>query len=85
MKNTKKKPKSSNEQVNHPQHYNQLSGVECIDVIEQLNLGFNLGNALKYIWRCDAKGKRVQDLGKACWYIQREIRNSEKKPDSKKQ
>jgi hypothetical protein len=80
----KKKQKSS-EQVNHPNHYNQISGVECIDVIEQLNLGFNLGNTLKYIWRCDNKGKRIQDLKKACWYLQREISNAEKTLTSHKQ
>jgi hypothetical protein len=83
MKNTKKKPKSSNEQVDHPKHYNQISGVECIDVIEQLDLGFNLGNTIKYIWRCENKGKRVEDLKKAAWYLQREISKAEKNKNSK--
>jgi hypothetical protein len=36
-------------------------------------MGFNLGNALKYIWRCDLKRDAVEDLNKAVWYIQREI------------
>ncbi len=58
--------------VNHPAHYNQHpSGVECIDVIE--HMGFNVGNAMKYLWRADEKGAPIQDLEKACWYIVREI------------
>jgi hypothetical protein len=36
-------------------------------------MGFNLGNALKYIWRCDLKLDAVEDLRKARWYIEREI------------
>lgn len=36
-------------------------------------MGFNLGNAIKYIWRADEKGAAVEDLRKAAWYIQREI------------
>lgn len=60
------------EQVNHPDHYNgHPSGVEAIDVVEHMS--FNLGNAVKYIWRCDLKGKTVEDLEKAKWYINREI------------
>ena len=58
--------------VHHPAHYtNHPSGVECIQVAEHLN--FCLGNAMKYIWRCDAKGDAVENLRKACWYIEREI------------
>lgn len=59
-------------QVNHPKHYNSHpSGIECIDVVEHMN--FNLGNAIKYIWRADEKGKSLEDLEKAKWYLQREI------------
>ena len=65
--------------VDHPNHYNQINGVECIEVIEQLNFGFNLGNALKYIWRCEDKNKKIEDLRKAIWYIEREITNTERK------
>ena len=47
--------------VNHPKHYTgHPSGIECIQVTE--HMGFNLGNALKYIWRCDLKGSGSQDL-----------------------
>jgi len=58
--------------VNHPPHYlTHKSGVECIQITEHLN--FCLGNALKYIWRADAKGDAINDLSKAVWYIEREI------------
>ncbi len=60
------------EMVNHPDHY-QGNKFEVIDVIEDYNLGFSLGNAIKYILRSDKKGNRKQDLKKAIWYIQREI------------
>jgi hypothetical protein len=69
---------SEKEEVNHPKHYNSHpSGIECIDVVE--HMGFNLGNAIKYIWRADEKGKSLEDLNKACWYITREIEKREKK------
>jgi len=58
--------------VNHPSHYtSHPSGVECIQVTE--HMGFNLGNAVKYIWRADEKGAAIEDLRKAAWYVQREI------------
>lgn len=68
----KQQPQTS-DLVNHPAHYNQHpSGVECIDVVE--HMGFNLGNAVKYIWRAGLKSNTVQqDLQKAVWYINREI------------
>ena len=58
--------------VNHPPHYtSHPSGVECIQITE--HMGFNLGNALKYIWRADLKGSAVEDLEKAVFYINREL------------
>lgn len=64
-------------QVNHPSHYNADTGIECIDVIEDWNLDFNLGNVLKYLCRAGAKasGTFVQDLQKALWYARRSITN----------
>lgn len=61
------------DRVNHPRHYTQHpSGVECIDVVE--HFGFNLGNAVKYVWRAGLKGpSSVEDLQKARWYLDREI------------
>ena len=62
----------SKEKINHPTHYNYCV-YECIDVIEALDLNFNLGNAFKYIWRCGFKDDEIQELEKAIWYLQREI------------
>jgi hypothetical protein len=69
---------SEEEMINHPQHY-QGNKFEVIDIIEDYDLGFNLGNAVKYILRCEKKGNKKQDLEKAIWYIQREIKNNENK------
>ena len=63
-------PHNFSETVNHPQHYN-AQAIECIQVTEHMN--FCLGNAMKYIWRASLKGKEVEDLRKARWYIDREI------------
>jgi hypothetical protein len=61
-----------NDNVNSPKHYtSHPSGIECIQVTE--HMGFNLGNAVKYIWRADLKNDAVEDLRKARWYIDREI------------
>jgi len=58
--------------VNNPKHYtSHPSGIDCIQITEHMS--FNLGNALKYIWRCDLKKEAVEDLRKARWYIDREI------------
>lgn len=63
--------------VNQPPHYKaHPSGIECIQIVEHMS--FNLGNAVKYIWRCEEKGNTLQDLKKAQWYIQREIERLEK-------
>lgn len=65
--------------VNHPPHYtDHPSGIECIQVTEHFN--FNLGNAIKYIWRSGKKGTTIQDLEKARWYINREINRLSLKP-----
>lgn len=58
--------------VNNPPHYtSHPSGIETIQITE--HMGFCLGNAIKYILRADLKGKKVEDLEKAIWYINREI------------
>jgi len=62
--------------VNNPSHYtNHPSGIECIQITE--HMGFNLGNALKYIWRCDLKKDAKEDLRKAIWYLERELTKRE--------
>jgi len=62
----------ANDSIHKPKHYTEHpSGIECIQVTE--HMGFNLGNAIKYIWRCDLKKDAIEDLKKAKWYIDREI------------
>jgi len=66
--------------VNNPTHYT-AGGIETIDFIEAKKLGYNLGNAVKYISRSDLKGDRLENLKKAQWYLNREVNNITK--DSK--
>lgn len=72
--------KNKNDQVNHPKHYtSDPSGIECIDITRHRN--FNIGNAIKYLWRAGFKedkdrkliDKQVEDLNKAVWYLVDEI------------
>lgn len=69
--------------VNHPSHYTQGPKcphcgeiIECITVTENYN--FSIGNSIKYLWRANLKGKQIEDLKKAVWYIENEIRRLEK-------
>ena len=64
------------EMINHPSHYN-MGKYEAIDVIEDWQLNFNLGNTVKYISRAGHKDDIVQDLKKALWYLEREIKRIE--------
>lgn len=59
--------------VNHPPHYTS-GGIECIDAIKASMtkhqfIGYLKGNVVKYLWRLDHKGNRVQDAKKAQWYL----------------
>ena len=63
--------------VNHPSHYKQ-GAVECIDALKaalthEEYIGFLKGNAFKYVWRSNNKGKPVEDMQKARWYIDKWI------------
>jgi hypothetical protein len=60
--------------INSPPHYT-AGGIETIDFIEAKKLGYNLGNVVKYITRSDLKGNRLENLEKALWYLNREIKN----------
>lgn len=61
--------------VDHPKHYNQHpSGIECIEIVRHMT--FNLGNAIKYIWRADFKNG-LEDIKKAIWYLEDEIKKRE--------
>lgn len=70
-----------NDPIN-PNHYKDLGAkcecgkiIECIDITENFN--FTVGNAIKYLWRADYKQNKLQDLKKAAWYINREIKKLE--------
>lgn len=70
--------KNSNDEidmVNHPPHYQH--GIEPIEFIESHNLNFNLGSAVKYIARAPYKGNELEDLKKAKWFLEREIKRHE--------
>jgi len=61
--------------VNNPEHYN-TGTIECIEAIEEsmssvAYKGYLKGNAMKYLWRYDYKGKQVEDLQKCQWYLAR--------------
>lgn len=69
----KEKENSMNDNVNHPAHYTS-GGIECIDGMvaafgREYVMHYCLCNAFKYIWRCEHKGKRVEDIQKAVWYL----------------
>jgi len=66
-------PKNPADIINSPPHYTGENGMEAIDVIEAFDLGFNLGNVVKYVLRAGKKGDRTEDLKKAAWYLNREI------------
>ena len=67
---TTEKPKADN--VNHPPHY-KTGGIETIDFIEAKELGYHLGNVIKYVTRAKHKGNELEDLKKAQWYLERAI------------
>ena len=62
------------EKVDHPSHYTwlkELCGIEVIDITRHMD--FDLGNAIKYIMRCEHKENKEADLKKAIWYLNREL------------
>ena len=65
-----------NDTINHPSHYTD-GKIEVIEFIEDKNLNYHKGNAIKYICRAGKKdpSKEIEDLQKAIWYINREIKN----------
>lgn len=68
--------------IEHPDYYNQGS-IEVIDIIDDYGLNFNLGNAIKYVLRAGKKSEatRLEDLEKACFYLNREIKTHCKMSD----
>lgn len=74
------------ERINHPQHYGGDTTYEAIKVIEAWELGFCLGNAVKYICRAGKKesARTLEDLRKASWYLNREVEKRQKEYDLEK-
>jgi hypothetical protein len=64
--------------INPPHYKSHPSGIECIEITRHMN--FNLGNAIKYIWRAGEKGDPLVDLEKAKWYINDEIERLKNAP-----
>jgi hypothetical protein len=64
--------------VNHPDHYNQINGIECITVVEHFD--FVTGNIIKYAWRSGLKEgtSKLADLRKCLWYAQRAVEMEER-------
>lgn len=65
-----------NDKINSPAHYTS-GGIETIDFIEAKELNYNLGNVVKYVSRAGKKDNLVEDLKKASWYLNREIKKLE--------
>lgn len=65
-----------NDNVNHPSHYNQ-GKYEVIDVINDWKLNFNRGNVIKYVARASYKNNELEDLKKAKFYLEDEIKRLE--------
>ena len=78
--NTEVALKKTEESVNHPKHYNH-GKIEVIEVIEDWDLDFLLGNVIKYVGRSGKKTKssELEDLSKARWYLDRKISSLSKK------
>jgi hypothetical protein len=70
------------EKIDHPPHYNK-GKIEAIDIIEDWDLNFNLGNVIKYVLRAPYKGKMIEDLQKASWYISHEINRIKRMEENK--
>ncbi len=72
------------DQINHPKHYT-YGRIETIEAIEDWDLGYHLGNTIKYISRHMRKGKPLEDLKKAKFYLDRKIWLMERELKKKKQ
>ena len=67
----------SDKNINHPDHYT-VGGIEVYDFIESWKLDFAIGNVVKYLARSPYKGKKLEDLKKARWYLNKAIEREEK-------
>ena len=71
---------AKNDLVNHPAHYTSSGGIECIDALESMVQGYTnvqdgseAWQVVKYVWRAPLKGRPLEDLKKARWYLERII------------
>ena len=73
MDSQKKPASTGKDSVNHPPHYVAVKGVECLDVIFELDLPYAIGCAMKYLWRAGRKPHEdlERDLNKAIVYLER--------------
>lgn len=76
FKSNEEKADDEIDMVNHPSHYQH--GIEPIEFIESHNLNFCLGSAVKYIAQAPYKGTELEDLKKAKWFLEREIKKHDK-------
>jgi len=67
---------ADNDIINNPDHY-IVGGIETLDFIEAKGLNFHLGNVVKYVSRAPYKDRYLEDLKKARFYLDREIKNNE--------
>jgi len=67
---------SSHDPINFPEHYTQ-GGVDTFDFIKAKGLTYEEGNVVKYVVRSRHKGKRLEDLKKAKWYLEKAIKEAE--------
>ena len=74
------RPRFVGEAVDHPPHYNQVPGIECIDVVKHFD--FVLGNVIKYAWRAGSKADKLEDLKKMLWYAAFAVREEEAKREN---
>ena len=72
------KKQVAGDSINHPAHYIDGRDHEPIDVIEDWQLGYCLGKVIKYVSRAGRKGDALEDLRKAEFYLQRQIRKEAK-------
>lgn len=87
LKNESYDDYSNYDAVNHPQHYTQ-SEIPCIDGIDAVISGYSrpghgyyAGTVLKYLWRAPFKGRYLQDLEKAQWYLNRLVKKVQDEAD----
>ena len=75
--------KKTPDNIDWPDHYNK-GNIQPIDFIEDQQLGYHLGNIIKYVCRAAHKGQLLEDLKKARWYLNKYIKLKEKEARTKK-